>query len=61
MTTATPDIASIVRQVISEIQSSQATTPHATRDNHSHGHSLSGSNGIFASVDDAVVAAQEAF
>lgn len=61
MTTATPDIASIVRQVISELHAPQARVPQTTRDNYSNSQSLSGSNGIFSSVDDAVAASQEAF
>ncbi|NBW96558.1 MAG: aldehyde dehydrogenase EutE [Planctomycetia bacterium] len=59
MSTATPDIAQIVRQVIAELAANPAATPpsHAS----SQGGSLSGAHGICGSVDEAVRAAQEAF
>lgn len=66
MSSATaPEIAEIVRQVIAELKT--AAAPGSNRAaNHSPSQarpsgSFSGSNGIFAGVDDAVRAAQEAF
>ena len=58
--TTAPDIADIVRQVIAELTASSkapaaAAAPAAT------GGSFAGRHGVFASVDEAVAAAQEAF
>jgi aldehyde dehydrogenase len=52
MPTATPDIAAIVRQVIAEIQAAGGPPP---------GSSATGEHGVFASVHEAVTAAEEAF
>ncbi len=61
MSTATPDIAQIVRQVIAEL----AATPNAAQPSVVSGpsgaSSLTGAHGICSSVDEAVRAAQEAF
>jgi aldehyde dehydrogenase len=62
MSSATaPEIAEIVRQVIAELKT--AATPGSNRaaSQPRPAGSFSGSHGIFASVDDAVRAAQEAF
>ena len=58
-TTTAPDIASIVRQVIAELNNSATTVPAAR--SAAGGGSFTGHHGIFGSVDDAVRAAQEAF
>jgi aldehyde dehydrogenase len=61
-TTAPPDIASIVRQVIAELAAgSTATTPPNPATASSAPGSLTGAHGVHGSVDDAVRAAQEAF
>ncbi|MFM8436141.1 MAG: hypothetical protein ACKOBP_12535, partial [Planctomycetia bacterium] len=61
-TTATPDIASIVRQVIAELAAgSTATTPSNTSAASTASGSLTGAHGVFSSVDEAVRGAQEAF
>ncbi len=58
-TTATPDIAHIVRQVLAELAVNASATPasHAS----SQTGSFAGAHGVHGSVDDAVRAAQEAF
>jgi|694.fasta_scaffold04661_11 aldehyde dehydrogenase len=61
-TTAPPDIASIVRQVIAELAAgSTATTPSNPATASSATGSLTGAHGVHGSVDDAVRAATEAF
>ena len=59
MSTATPDIAQIVRQVIAELAVNASATPasHAS----SQTGSFTGAHGVHGSVDEAVRAAQEAF
>jgi aldehyde dehydrogenase len=59
MSTATPDIAQIVRQVIAELAVNASATPasHAS----SRTGSFTGAHGVHGSVDEAVRAAQEAF
>ena len=57
---AVPDIASIVRQVIAELQSGGAAKPPAAPAPHASG-SYAGRHGVFATVDEAVAAATEAF
>jgi len=58
-TTATPDIAHIVRQVLAELAATPSATP-ALRAASPTG-SFAGAHGVHGSVDDAVRAAQEAF
>ncbi|MFM7034471.1 MAG: aldehyde dehydrogenase family protein [Planctomycetia bacterium] len=70
-TTATPDIASIVRQVIAELaagqtqaragQAGSAAAQPSVASGPSGASSLAGAHGIFGSVDEAVRAAHEAF
>jgi len=61
-TTAPPDIASIVRQVIAELAAgSTATAPSNPATASSATGSLTGAHGVHGSVDEAVRAAQEAF
>jgi len=60
MSTATPDIAAIVRQVLAEITASGAARPAAIPSAPASG-SFAGANGVFGSVDEAVRAATEAF
>ena len=60
MTTASPDIAAIVRQVLAEITASGAARPAAIPSPAASG-SFAGANGVFGSVDEAVRAATEAF
>ena len=54
MSTASPDIESIVRQVIAELRVAPPAAPPSSG-------SLSGAHGVFGTVDEAVRAAQEAF
>ena len=58
-TTATPDIAHIVRQVLAELAATPSATP-AQRAASPTG-SFAGAHGVHGSVDDAVRAAQDAF
>ena len=58
-TTATPDIAHIVRQVLAELAATPSATP-ALRAASPTG-SFAGAHGVHGSVDDAVRAAQDAF
>ena len=53
MSTATPDIAAIVRQVLAEITASGAARPAAIPSAPASG-SFAGANGVFGSVDEAV-------
>ncbi|MEI6239119.1 MAG: aldehyde dehydrogenase family protein [Planctomycetia bacterium] len=59
MSTATPDIAQIVRQVIAEL-AVNASAPPASHASSQTG-SFTGAHGVHGSVDEAVRAAQEAF
>ena len=61
MTTATPDIAAIVRQVLAEIAASGAGRPAGSPPAPHASGSLEGAHGVFSSVDEAVRAATEAF
>ncbi|MFM8635733.1 MAG: hypothetical protein ACKOEX_13160, partial [Planctomycetia bacterium] len=69
-TSAPPDIASIVRQVIAELAAGQpqarpghagSTASQPSAASGPGGTSLAGAHGIFGSVDEAVRAAHEAF
>ena len=61
MTTASPDIAAIVRQVLAEIAASGAGRPAGSPPAPHASGSLEGAHGVFSSVDEAVRAATEAF